>query len=197
MIAAGILTILVFNTVLLDIMVFSRPGNTVQPSETAAVTPTPQQVCSESCLSTIKSVLPSLLPTPLSESSRNQGSGSGPKEFFIPLGSGTNSTDDWTDVPGVAAAINPANYNGVRKVTFEASLRIPTGNERAYVRLYNVTQKHPVWYSDLSLEGGDAKLLVSPAISLDSGSNTYQVQMKTTLKFPALLDQARIRIMTY
>ena len=32
------------------------------------------------------------------------------KEFFIPLGSGTNSTDDWDDVSGLKVSIDSATY---------------------------------------------------------------------------------------
>ena len=64
------------------------------------------------------------------------------------------------------------------------------------MRLYNVTDKHPVWFSDVSLEGGTPALLISKPITLDSGNKTYQVQMKTSLKFQAFLDQSRLHIIT-
>lgn len=118
------------------------------------------------------------------------------KEFFVPFGTGSNSSDDWQDVGGLRATLDLANYGSAKTITFEASIRIPTGNEIAYVRLYNVTDKHPVWFSDVSLEGGTAQLLVSKPITLDSGNKTYQVQMKTSLKYPAYLDQSRLHIIT-
>ncbi|MEK7092836.1 MAG: hypothetical protein AAB907_04390, partial [Patescibacteria group bacterium] len=65
---------------------------------------------------------------------------------------------------------------------------------KAYVRLFNATDKHPVWYSDLFLEGGATQLLISPAIQLDSGSKLYAVQMKTSLKFETNLLQSRLHI---
>ena len=118
------------------------------------------------------------------------------KEFFVPFGSGSNATSDWEDVPGLKAYIDSTKYSSIKTVVLEASVRIPTGNEKAYVRLFNETDKHPVWFSDVSLEGGTAQLLVSSPITLDSGNKLYKVQMKTSLKFNAILDQARIHITT-
>lgn len=118
------------------------------------------------------------------------------KEFFIPFGSGSNATSDWEDVAGLKAYIDSTKYSSIKNVVFEASVRIPTGNEAAYVRLFNETDKHPVWFSDVSLEGGEAKLLVSSPITLDAGNKLYKVQMKTSLKFTAILDQARLHITT-
>lgn len=119
------------------------------------------------------------------------------KEFYIPLGTGKNATDDWADVNGLQAYIDTTNYGNIRKVTFEVGVHIPTGNEIAYARLFNVTDKHPVWFSEVSLEGGDPKFLVSQPIALETGNKLYQVQMKTSLKFEAVLDQARIHVITY
>lgn len=118
------------------------------------------------------------------------------KEFFVPFGTGSNSSDDWQDVSGLRATLDTANYGNIKTVVFEATIRIPTGNETAYVRLYNATDKHPVWFSDVSLEGGTPQLLISKPITLDFGNKTYQVQMKTSLKYPAYLDQSRLHIIT-
>jgi hypothetical protein len=118
------------------------------------------------------------------------------REFFIPFGVGSSNTGDWADVPGMQTTVDTTNYTTIKKVTFEATIRIPTGNETAYIRLYNVTDKHPVWYSELSLDGGNPKLLTSQNITLDAGSKLYQVQMKTSLQFDAFVDMARVRITT-
>lgn len=116
------------------------------------------------------------------------------KEYFISIGSGTNATDDWLDVDGVEITLNGDNYPSNRTVTFEPTLFVPTGNEKAYARLFNVTDKHPVWFSEVSVESTQAKLLISSPIVLDSGSKTYRVQMKTGLKATANLAQSRIHI---
>ncbi len=119
------------------------------------------------------------------------------KEFFIPFGSGSNSTGDWTDLPGVQASIDSTQYGRIKSAVFEATVQIPTGNETASVRLFNSTDKHPVWFSDISVDGGTTKMVTSKPITLDSGNKTYQVQMKTSLQFQANLIQARLHITTY
>ncbi len=116
------------------------------------------------------------------------------KEVYISFGSGANETDEWADVTGLSKYINSSSYPSVRTVTFEASVHIPTGNEKAYVRLYNATDKHPVWFSEVSLEGGAPQLLLSSPIKLDAGNKLYTVQMKTSLKYPAILDQASLHM---
>lgn len=116
------------------------------------------------------------------------------KDDYVVFGSGTNMSTDWGDVPGLEAYADNNSYGVIKEVIFETSVQIPTGNETAYVRLYNKTDQHPVWYSEVSIEGGEAKFLQSKPISLDSGKKLYKVQMKTTLAYPANLIQSRIHI---
>lgn len=119
------------------------------------------------------------------------------KEYFVPLGTGTNATSDWADVVGASATVDTAQYPKIKKVVFEATLAVPTGNQVAYVRLFNKTDGHPVWYSEMSMNTTGPTLLTTPTITLDKGSKLYQVQMKTQLQYPATLNQSRIHITTY
>lgn len=195
------------NLLFLDFIVFDRREQKIAEKNI----PVPQvlNTCPASCLSEISNATkeatrsiklvsvispPTGAPTPTTKpASPTQTS---VKEFFVPFGSGSNSSDDWQDIPGLKATLDPANYGSIKTVTFEVTIRIPTGNEVAYARLYNATDKHPVWFSDVSLEGGTPQLLISKSITLDSGNKTYQVQMKTSLKFQAFLDQSRLHILT-
>jgi len=152
--------------------------------------------CSDACVSKIYEATTSGSKTILNKTVQNL-QGSSVKEYFIPLGSGSFSGADWGDVAGVQAAIDSTRYGTIKSVVFEPSVHIPTGNETAYIRLYNVTDKHPVWFSDVSINGGTPQLLFSQPITLDPGVKTYQVQIKTSLNYPAVLDQARIHITTY
>ncbi len=126
-----------------------------------------------------------------------QSGGTAVKEYYIAFGSGTGMADDWTDVTGLSAYIDSTQYGRIKSVTFEASVFIPTGNERAYVRLFNATDKHPVWFSEVSVEGGQSQLLISQPITLDPGNKLYKVQMKTSLKYQANLAQSRLHITVY
>lgn len=207
--------LVLLNLIFLDVVLFR--GQETRVIEKTVPIPVVSNACPASCLSEIsqatKNATLSIMPTtPPAESDSAPAGGTTPtpiekplsqiqtapsvKEFFVPFGSGSNSSDDWQDIAGLRATLDPANYGSIKTVTFEATVRIPTGNEIAYVRLYNATDKHPVWFSDVSLEGGTPQLLISKPITLDSGNKTYQIQMKTSLKFQAFLDQARLRIIT-
>ena len=197
--------LVLINLLFLDAFVLK--GQKTEVIEKTVPIPVVLNSCPTSCLSEISratksatlSIKPTSIPNPIPTekpvSIQTQASFS-VKEFFVPFGTGSNSSDDWQDVGGLRATLSTANYGSIKTVTFEASVRIPTGNEIAYVRLYNVTDKHPVWFSDVSLEGGTPALRISKPITLDSGNKTYQVQMKTSLKFQAFLDQSRLHIIT-
>lgn len=117
------------------------------------------------------------------------------REYHIYLGSGINTTDDWTDVAGLQAYVDSTKYGTISKVTFDATVRVPTGNQTVWVRLYNVTDKHPVWYSEMTMNGnGPALLTTSQNLTLGTGQKLYQVQMKSQLKHQAYVDGSRLRI---
>lgn len=164
------------------------------PSQLTGTTTGNENTCSPACLSAIQQATATATTT---TKTITTGS-SAVREYFVPFGSGSSSNRDWANVGGLSAYINTANYPRIKKVTFEASVSVPTGNETVTVRLYNVTDDHPVWFSDVYFDGGtDAGLLISQPITLDPGKKQYQVQMKTQLTYPANLDQARVRIITY
>ena len=119
------------------------------------------------------------------------------KEAYIPLGTGVNTATDWVDVKGAAAYVNTSSYGAMKKVTFEASIGVPSGNQSAYVRLYNATDKHPVWYSEMTMAGAGPELLISAPVTIDSGNKLYQVQMKSQLGSASNLLQARVHILLY
>jgi len=126
-----------------------------------------------------------------------QSSGPTVKEYFVTFGPGSSIANDWTDVTGLQAYVDSTQYGRIKSVVFEANVFIPTGNETAYVRLFNATDKHPVWFSEVSLSGGQPQLLISQPITLDPGNKLYQVQMKTSLKYQANLAQSRLHISVY
>jgi len=118
----------------------------------------------------------------------------GPKEYFIAFGSGVNSSSDWQDVPGAEAVIDFGNYQNIKEIKFEVSVTVPTANQAVSVRLFNKTDQHPVWFSEVTMNGGASSYMVSSPITYDKGSKTYQVQMKTQLKYTANLTQSRLHI---
>lgn len=116
------------------------------------------------------------------------------KEYFVPLGIGQSTASDWTDVPGAQSYVDNTSYPSIKQVIFEAAVHTPTGNQTAWIRLFNKTDGHPVWFSEMSWSGGDQQFLSSQPISLDTGSKLYIVQMKTQLQSASILDNAKIYI---
>lgn len=176
-----VLLLLLANMFYLTIQTIKKESP-VLPSALPLTSPTPTPEPSI-IIPTITSTVPVQAPVQ---------TGSAVKEYFITLGSGSSQAGDWTDVPGLTAQIDFGSYTGIKEVHFEASVVIPTANETASVRLFNVTDKHPVWYSEITLENG--QFVSSNPVIYDTGSKLYQVQMKTSLQFMANLIQSRIHI---
>lgn len=168
------------NILILDIIVIAKIRNTGTVLGT-----TSNDTCPSSCIARINQVAGKTSTT------------NGVKEYFVPLGSGTNATSDWSDVTGASAYIDTSSYGRLKKVTFEATISQPVSSQKIWIRLFNATDKHPVWNSEISTDNAGPILLISPTITLDSGNKQYQVQMKTQLNGVTNLTQSRIHITTY
>lgn len=119
------------------------------------------------------------------------------KTSYINIGFGTNQSSDWTDVFGATTTADIGEYKNIKEVRFEAFVNVPITNGTVSVRLYNKTDKHPVWNSEVTHEGTvDTYHFISPIISYDTGPKLYQVQMKSQLSIVANLVQSRIAIVT-
>ncbi len=202
---ASFLLLLTVNIVMLDLVVFF--GRTGEPSEVAVTSvrvteaPTPSDdACSPSCeakidelnqridaLSATASPQSSALISPISQAA---------KEYYISLGSGTTKSNAWQDISGAEVAIDTANYPAIKSVTFEVFLAIPTANGKVYAKLYNVTDKHDVWFSEVSSEG-PTLTKKEASVTLESGAKTYRVMGLSTLKYDANIENARLRIVTH
>lgn len=116
------------------------------------------------------------------------------KEIYIPLGNGSTKSLDWTGLPGAEVVLDAANFSKIKSMIFEAFLQIPTGNGKASAKLYNVSDKHDVWSSEVAVEGGGVQRIESKNIVLDAGRKVYRVMMKTTMGYEAVLESARLKI---
>ncbi len=190
------------NILLLDIVYFQKISVKTQAQENI---PTPSPIlltrpvvndmsCPVSCLSQIKEATSS----PFVKTTNNNLVTNSAKEFYVPFGGGSVTSLDWQDVTGLQGYIDSNNYQRIKSVVFEASVHVPTGNETVNIRLYNATDNHPVWFSEVLYSGGsDSQFLISQPITLDIGNKLYKVQMKTQLPYPALLSESRVHIITY
>lgn len=116
------------------------------------------------------------------------------KEVYIPLGTGSTSSTDWTDVSGVEAYVAPDNYGSIKEMYFEASIRIPTGVGKVYARLKNVTDGVGLFESEVFKEGTGGELISSGRLPLPQVTKLYRVQLKSSLGAQVVLDNARIKL---
>lgn len=186
-----ILFLVVANLAFLDLNFFGKPQNT-EPNVSALPSPSITPTLKPTISLEISSPTPTTKPAAKAPSVVSNDSSV--KEYFIPFGSGTSEATDWTDVAGARATADLGAYKNVKSMVFEASVSVPTGNQSVSVRVYNVSDNHPVWYSEVTMDGGSSAYLISSPIIYDSGSKIYQVQIKNQLGFTANLTQARIHI---
>lgn len=132
--------------------------------------------------------LPTAPPTPSAASAPMA------KEIYIPLGNGSTKSLDWTGISGAEVVLDTANFPKIKSMIFEAFLQIPTGNGKAYAKLYNITDQHDVWLSEVAVEGGGVQRAESKNINFDAGRKVYRVMMKTTMGYEAILESARLKI---
>lgn len=185
-IVGAIILFLLANVIFLNLAIVknkSTSGNII-------LTPTPLATIYASASPTM---IASPTPSPIS-SVVPKSSVSVIKDYFIPLGSGSNQAGDWTDVQGAQVTVDLGQYQDIKEIHLESSIDVPTANGTVSIRLYNTTDKHPVWNSEVTANANMGLYLVSSALTYDSGSKLYQVQIKTQLKVLANLSQSRIHV---
>lgn len=199
----GMLIGIIANVIYLNYVVFLGQQNittlakNIESSKVSQPISQEQKTCSSVCLQEIKTATeslqlakPTVAPKPVAKTTVIRG----PKDYYIPLGTGYTEKNEWVDVSGTDTTIDPATYGKINTAVFEASMHIPVANGTMYARLYNVTDKHPVWFSEVSTSKGTSTTVTSGNITLDPGSKLYRVQIKTSLQYPSYLDFSRIRI---
>jgi len=177
------ISIIALNLLILDIFIiryFFQIPTGVLGTTTATVR---TQACPQACIDTFQTYA--------------SGYTSSAKEHYVTLGTGSGYAGDWSDVTGIEATIDTTQYRKIKTATFEATAGIPSGSGTVSLRLFNATDKHPVWYSDVSMSGSGPVALTSQPITLDAGKKLYKVQIKTQLQYPASVLQARIHVITY
>lgn len=192
------------NLVLLNIKVFLKKEEATTPLPTPGAEkpfslqqPTSQptgQTCPAACLDEIYQATAEatkISPLPQKKTEVSQPT---IKEFYIPLGSGSTKSRDWEEMAGVEAVIDRANFPNVDSIILEATMRIPTANGRVYAKLYDVTAKHDIWFSEVWVEGSTSYRAESANISLSEGRHLYRLMMKSTMGYEAILDSARLKI---
>ena len=187
-VAVAVLVILFANLLFINYKLLNQKQeleNVQSPSEIANLEPTSKDVSQESSEIT---QLPSPTTVVFKETTASV------KDHFISFGSGTSSDQNFVDVGGLQASVNLSSYGNIKEIRFETSIQVPGENQAVTVRLYNKTDDHPVWNSEITKNAGASSYLVSSPIVYDSGVKTYTVQMRTQLGGVATLGEARLHI---
>ena len=194
--------LLLADLAVVNFKVFSPPKPILAPTpestpeaEVTTVSNAPLQEggCSPDCLAAISAATKEA-KAPVAQPTQGTAVGLTVKEFYIPFGSGSTKNNEWVELPGVEAVIDSANFFSVKSIIMEATLRIPSANGRVYAKLYDVTNKHDVWFSEVWAEGSTNYRAESAVINLSSGRNLYRLMMKSTMGYEAILDLARLKI---
>lgn len=117
-----------------------------------------------------------------------------PKTFYVPIGQATAKSSDntWKNTP-VEVDFNSEDYGDLEKLTFEATLRIPTGNGQVKARLYD-TQAGVVAGSEIVGETIEGVYVKSSPLVISEGERTLRLQILTTLDFDGVVENARIKV---
>lgn len=204
-----LLLLVTVNLFILDLKVFS-PNFPIQmadisttaaptgPRPTSPESSTNNSFCPSDCLSMIQQATKSgatAIGSPQEQITSSPPPVSNPKEYYIPLGSGSTQKNSWDNITATETTIDFSSYGNVKEAYFIASLRNPTLNGSVEAQLYNVTDKHTVWGSPVTMNGPAEQTITSGKLSIDNGNKLYRVQLKSGLSAPAYLDNARIRIL--
>ena len=195
-----LLLLFAVNLLFLDIVVFSQPRPQAPSQVMVESVPSPTQAdssCPSACTAKIDEELKKVPTSASSPTASSVVTGvSSAREFYVSLGTGTTKNSDYEDILSAEAYIDTGNYSSIKQAVVELFLRNPTGNGRIYAKLYNVTDKHDVWFSEVFTEGGGPVVKKEVTVTLDRGNKLYRVMMKSTMKYDAWLDNARIKIIT-
>lgn len=108
---------------------------------------------------------------------------------IVHIGSASTTQTDWTNT-GVEVTLNSADYPSGVNATFEAGLSIIGGE--AWARLVNKTTGAIMTVTEVSAASSATVWKSSPHFKLFSGTNMYEVQVKSSSGEVANISSARI-----
>lgn len=117
-----------------------------------------------------------------------------PKIVYIPLiTDGSVSSVDWKEVLPSEFYFDLANYPSAKEFRFEAYLS-SANDDRGFARLYDVTNKRGVDFSDLSFNKSEFIRIESSAIKIWSGNNKYTLQLRSVNGTKVQIKEAKLKI---
>lgn len=113
-----------------------------------------------------------------------------PREFILPLGSGSTDNRDWTPITAASVEFNPAKYQPLRKIRFEAAGSIISGE--VHVLLTDITHNVTYYNAELIFNSSTPTWKRSQPITLSSSPSQLQVQILSTNGEMAVLNDSRL-----
>lgn len=113
-----------------------------------------------------------------------------PREFILPLGSGSTDNRDWTPITAASVEFNPAKYQPLRKVRFEAAGSIISGE--VHVLLTDITHNITYYNAELVFNSSTPAWQRSAPITLANSPSQLQVQILSTNGEMAILNDSRL-----
>lgn len=198
----GILVLLLLisiNLVILDFKLFYQGNFLSQNSQTESfpvIVPSPSTQCPAACLDLIsQSTASSNIGSPFPSDTALPSIPSPLKEYFIPLGTGTTSKNDWENLVSTETVINPAVYGSIQETYLIVSLKNTTRNGQVEARLYNATDNYPIYGSHVIMTDKSEQTITSQKFALPLTSKLFRIQLKSSLSFSVSLENARLKIL--
>lgn len=124
-------------------------------------------------------------PTPNSSSSSV-------KEAWLPIGSGSTTSTDWTSVDSAIVTLDLGKYPAVKEAYWEGALSIIGGNASA--RLINQSGGGVISGSEISHNSSKSTWKTSAQLSLPAGKSTIVVQLRSSSSEKAELANSRLHL---
>lgn len=174
------------------------------PTILPSITPTPQKVTPVSSsepalekkvtsleveIADLKSRISTLENAPKSSPT---SSSSNKVPVYIPIGAGgSNSNNNWANMPGYEISLDPGEYSGYSNMYLEVNMRLNSAGGNAMVRL--TSSDGTAISSELSTPQTVYSLNTSLGFKLLSGRNTYKLQVKSS-GGEMFIQDARIKV---
>lgn len=119
------------------------------------------------------------------------------KVAYIPLiseGLSTSVTTDWVDVVPSEFDFDLIDYQGVKEVRLNAYLMAVNGSAKVFMRLYDLTNKRGVDYSEIQTQNSEYSFLESSAMKIWKGNNRYKIQLRSVNGNEVRFKDAKLKI---
>lgn len=116
------------------------------------------------------------------------------REYVVPMGGGTTTNRDWTELPSAQVIFDPKNYQPVKALYVEVAGSIVSGEVE--VMITDMTHNRPYYEATLIFNSGTAAWKRSQALAVPPGASTLQLSMRTSNGELATVHESRIVVVS-